>query len=262
MLTTIYSGTAPLLTSLIKTTVSFSSDTVAMINLYQAGGVACVQTGYFVPTQTGSYVFKILFNGYAGNGCFLAINGEVKLDRTTAFTGWANSTSISLVAGQSYSFCYSVPIGPKGVDALKYSINGGADQDIQDNQIYTTTDLNSNPLYNANSILQSLISSRTPSYIAPLANIMATNVTANNRIATVPCPAVVPSISTGVLNTMENQFHCPVPVPSPVTCYRDICVMPPLKDPPPPPPPPTTSTVSGRGWGPGLRGGRFMMKSV
>ena len=240
MLSIVYSGQEPLFNNVLKAGLNLLDQIKALVHL--CSGVTCVQTGFFVPTETGSHVFKMQFIGpasNAANGCYLAVDGTVIINQTSAVpAGFTNSSSISLVAGKGYSFCYAVPIGTpshlgsRGINAFYYSVNGGADKLIQDNQFYTVTDLNSNPLYNANSILQSLINSATPSYIKPLANVMPTDISSNTSIATVPCPAVVPSISTSVLNTMSNQFHCPVPVPSPVTCYRDICVMPPLIDSP------------------------------
>lgn len=240
MLSIIFSGTAPILDNIPKTVLNLKSETKALMHL--CTGVTCIQTGFFVPSQTGSHVFKMQFSGpasNAANGCYLAVDGQVIINKTEPVpSGFTNSTPISLVAGESYSFCFSVPMGKppnegsQGIAAFWYAVNGGANQLAQDNQFYTVTDLNSNPQYNSNSILQSLISSGTPSYIRPIANIVPTNVTSNNQIATVPCPAIVPSVSTSVINTMGNEFHCPVPVPSPVTCYRDICVMPPLVDSP------------------------------
>jgi hypothetical protein len=238
MLSIVFSGTAPILDNIPKTVLSLKNEVKALMHL--SNGITCVQTGFFVPTQTGSYVFKMQFSGpatNAANGCFLAVNGTTIINEVGALpSGFKNSSPIPLTSGESYSFCYSVPMdrqdASRGIAAFWYSVDDGANQLVQDNQFYTVTDLNSNPLYNANSILQSLISSGTPSYIKPIANLLPTNVTANNLIATVPCPAIVPSISTSVINTMSNDFHCPVPVPSPVTCYRDICVMPPLVDSP------------------------------
>ena len=240
MLNTIYAGQAPLISNTIQALRAVSTEVGATIQSYR--NVSAVQVGYFVPVQTGDHAFRI----NTGNGCYLALNGQILLN-VNNFSGWANSANVALVAGRSYSISISVPIGANGITSLLYSYNGGTAQAIQNTQIYSTTDMSSNPLYNANAILQSLITSATPGYITPIANVLPTNVTANNLIATVPCPAVIPSVS-GVVRSMESLFLNPVPFINPVTCYRDICVMPPLKDPPlPPPPPPTTSGVGYRG---------------
>lgn len=243
MLNTLYAGQAPLISNTIQALRAVSNEVAATIQSYR--NVSAIQVGYFVPVLTGNHAFRIL----TGNGCYLALNGQVLLN-TNNFNGWANSANVLLQAGQSYSISISVPVGANGITSLLYSFNGGTAQNIQNTQIYSTTDISSNPLYNANAILQSLIASGTPAYLLPTANIMPTNITANNRIATVPCPAIIPSVS-GVIKSMENLFLNPVPFINPVTCYRDICVMPPLKDPPPPPPPPPTvrRNVIGRGRG-------------
>jgi hypothetical protein len=199
-----------------------STQVAATIQAYR--NVSAIQVGYFVPVQTGDHAFRI----NTGNGCYLALNGQILLN-TNNFNGWANSANVQLIAGQSYSISISVPIGANGITSLLYSFNGGTAQAIQNTQIYSTTDMSSNPLYNANAILQSLIVSGTPSYLRPLANIMITNITANNRIATVPCPAIIPSVS-GVIRSMETLFFNPLPFANPVTCYRDICVMPVLRN--------------------------------
>lgn len=254
-LSTLWIGSTTLVNNTVTARAAVSQEVSALLQTY--GKVSVVQSGYFVPTQTGNHAFKI----NTGNGCFLSVSGTTLLNLNN-FSGWANSANISLVAGQSYSFIYSVPIGAqRGITSLVYSFAGGPDQAIQNNQIYSATDINSNPIHNSNAILQSLISSGTPAYLLPLANIMPTNLTGNNRIASVPCPAIIPSPSTPVLQSMNNNFHFPCPVQTPVTCYRDIIVTPPVIDPPKPPPSAAVSTRT-TGYGPGLRGGRFMMKSV
>lgn len=226
-LNTLWSGTAALVSNTTTARAAVSPEFSALLQTYNS--VSIVQSGFFVPTQTGNHSFKV----NTGNGCYLAVDGTVLLN-TYNFSGWANSANISLVAGQSYSFLYSVPVVNKGVTSLVYSFNGGGDQNIQNNQIYSTTDINANPIHNANAILQGLIGSRTPNYIRPIANVIPTNITANNLIATVPCPAVIPSISSPVLQSMNNNFHFPCPVQTPVSCYRDIVVTPPVIDPPRP----------------------------
>lgn len=249
-LNTLWVGDTVLVNNTATARATVSPEFSALLQTYNS--VAIVQSGFFVPTQTGNHSFKI----NTGNGCFLAVNGTVLLN-TNNFSGWANSANINLVAGQSYSFLYSVPIVNRGVTSLLYSLNGGADQTIQNNQIYSTTDINSNPIHNANAILQGLIASRTPAYIGPLANIMPTNITGNNLIATVPNPAIIPSISTPVLQSMDNSFHFPCPVQTPVSCYRDIVVTPPIIDPPKPPPPAPNSR-----YGKGLAGGRWSRNTM
>jgi hypothetical protein len=242
-LSTLWIGSTTLVSNTTVARSSVSQEISALLQTY--GKVSAVQSGYFVPTQTGNHAFKI----NTGNGCFLAVNGTALLNLNN-FSGWANSANISLIAGQSYSFVLSVPIGAqRGITSIVYSFAGGADQAIQNNQIYSATDINSNPIHNSNAILQSLISSGTPAYLLPVANIMPTNITANNRIATVPCPAVIPSTSTGVRQSMENNFHFPCPVQTPVTCYRDIVVTPPIVDPPPPVPVINNTTPGSSGAG-------------
>lgn len=234
---TLWSGSAPLVNNTATARAAISQDVSALLQTY--GKVAVVQSGYFVPTQSGNHSFKI----NTGNGCFLSVGGTALLS-TINFSGWANSANINLVAGQSYSFVYVVPIGAqRGITSLVYSYAGGPDQAIQNNQIYSTTDINSNPIHNSNAVLLSVLASGTPAYLLPFANIMPTNVTANNRIASVPCPAIIPSPSSGVRQSMDNNFHFCLPVQTPVTCYRDIIVTPPVVD-PPPPPAPTRLTAS------------------
>lgn len=229
----LFSGPAPLFSNPTKLISGISSDDYVRISQADAsreyGQVSVVQTGYFVPNETGDHQFKIR----AGAGAFLAING-VTLINTTAST-LTTSANISLTVGKSYSFVFSASLATQGaadmsVQTFVYNVGGGSDKEIQDNQIYSINDPLSNPLYSANSVLQAMIASQTPAYLNPIANIMPTDISFNNSIATVPCPAIIPSNSNSVLNSMNNAFLYPLPAQTPQTCYRDIVIMPPVVD--------------------------------
>lgn len=229
----LFSGPAPLFSNPTKLISGISSDDFVRISQANAsreyGQVSVVQTGYFVPSATGNHVFKIR----AGAGAFLAINGVTLID-TTAST-LTTSSPISLTQGKSYSFVFSSSLATQGasdmsVQTFVYNVGGGADQEIQDNQLYSINDPLSNPLYSANTVLQAMIASQTPAYLNPIANIMPTDISFNNSIATVPCPAIIPSNSNSVLNSMNNTFLYPLPAQTPQTCYRDIVIMPPVVD--------------------------------
>jgi len=183
---TLFSGLVPVIDQ--KTTNATSVLPTSVASKLQAyKGAYSLQVGFFTPTQNGSHTFNVT----SSNGSYLVIDGQSVINTTGSGT---TSNSISLTGNQPVSFVYAGPLGSAGVNGITYSVGGGSLQPIQNNQISTPTDIHSNPLLSVNTIIATINSSATPGIVKPTANVLPTNILANSSIATVPAPAVFPSM--------------------------------------------------------------------
>ena len=203
MLNTLFAGWSPILDSTDWDSI-FGPEYTASLHAF--GEASVVQSGYYTPTQSGDHTFNIS----SANGSYLAINGETLVESFSNATLQTN-TIVSLVAGQPYSFVYSVPLGGANntVNSVSVAVNGGTAQTIQQNQLTAPYGSFSNPLINPAAFLNGIANSYTPACVFPIANVMPTNVLANNLIATVPGPAIHTSITQDFSNAQLNQIPVP-----------------------------------------------------
>ena len=204
MLNTLFAGWSPILDSTDWDSI-FGPEYTASLRAYNEASV--VQSGYYTPTQSGDHTFNIS----SANGSYLAINGETVVNSFSNASLQTN-TIVSLVAGQPYSFVYSVPLGGSNnaVNSVSVAVNGGTAQTIQQNQLTAPYGSFSNPLVNPSAFLNGVFDSYTPACVFPIANVMPTNVLANTLIATVPGPAIHTAITQGYSNASLNQSPAPI----------------------------------------------------
>jgi hypothetical protein len=203
MLNTLFAGWSPILDSADWDSI-LGPEYAASLHAF--GEASVVQSGYYTPTQSGDHTFNIS----TANGSYLAIDGETLVESFSNATLQTN-TIVSLVAGQPYSFVYSVPLGGSNntVNSVSVAVNGGTAQTIQQNQLTAPYGGFSNPLINPAAFLNSIVDSYTPDCVFPIANVMPTNVLANTLIATVPGPAILTSITQDQSNAVLNQIPVP-----------------------------------------------------
>ena len=204
MLNTLFAGWSPILDSTDWDSI-FGPEYTASLRAYNEASV--VQSGYYTPTQSGDHTFNIS----SANGSYLAINGETVVNSFSNASLQTN-TIVSLVAGQPYSFVYSVPLGGSNnaVNSVSVAVNGGTAQTIQQNQLTAPYGSFSNPLVNPSAFLNGVFDSYTPACVFPIANVMPTNVLANTLIATVPGPAIHTAITQDYSNASLNQIPAPI----------------------------------------------------
>jgi len=204
MLNTLFAGVSPILDN-YDWANSIGADTVTTLRAF--GEASVIQSGYYTPTQSGDHTFNIS----SANGSHLTINGKPVVN---SFSNGAlqSNTIVSLIAGQPYSFVYSVPVGGANntINSITVSVGGGAATTIQRNQLSAPSGMQGNPLINPLAHFGTLNGSITPYCILPIANVMPTNVLANNLIATVPAPAIHTAVTNGhsnaILNLIPSNF--------------------------------------------------------
>lgn len=218
--------------------------------------VVVIQAGYFVPNETGLHRFRLrkaqnAYPGYINDGpgidtleVLLYINGIKHISGKVTNEGdvVVSQDIPNLTANSPVSFVWAGALGiPTGQQNPPYRFTTFLDLEVNgvyrhfdqfQGQFRSVRDLASNPIFNANIVLQTLRSSSTPSFVAPLQDIIDTNILSNNSIATVPCPAIIPSVCTSTANTIAEPYVVPVPVPTkdpekPVICYPPVIDAPP-----------------------------------
>lgn len=204
MLNTLFAGWSPILDN-FDWANSIGADTVTSLRAFSEASV--IQSGYYTPTQSGDHTFSIS----SANGAHLTVNGKAVINSFSTGALQTN-TIVSLIAGQPYSFVYSVPVGGANntINSITVAVGAGAAQTIQRNQLTAPSGMMGNPLINPLSHLDTLNGSLTPACILPIANLMPTNVLANNLIATVPGPAILTAITNNHSNAILNQIPAPI----------------------------------------------------
>lgn len=238
MFNTIYAGYSPILSDGSAVVEVLPEDVYPVVEAFS--GTSVIQAGYFTPTDTGTHTFNV----DTSNGAYLVIDGQVLVN---TYSNGTVSANISLTEGQPVSIVYSAPIGPENsINSVSYDVNGRTNLDIQDTQLHTTMDLLSGPFITPTAILSAVLESSTPDCVAPIANIVPTDISSNSLIATVPAPAIVLSVS----NVFYDQVLSPgastiAAVPAPLTGFDSgvtsntatvapPTILPPIIDPPAP----------------------------